>query len=133
MFSSMFRDFVTLPSWMATTVSIVALICGTWLAAAFILGFGVADTWIIYPPHITLMHWCLPVALIGSALWHLGFLLSRCRQVSLRVAFGVIAVLAVMFATIAPLYRQFHERQVHDANMKRWAEEHDRAADAGGT
>lgn len=127
------RDLVPVSSGMAAAASVVALIWGTWLAVAFILGFGVADTWIIYPPHISLLHWCVPAALIGSALLHLGFLMRRCKQATLRGAFRVIAVLGVMFAAMAPVYRQFHERQLHDANMKRWAEEQDRPANAGGT
>jgi hypothetical protein len=50
-------------------LAVVSLLAGAVLAYLFILGFGVGDTWMIYPPHLPLYWWIFPTTLIGWPVW----------------------------------------------------------------
>ena len=74
-------------------LSIVSLLCGVWLAAASILGFGVGDTWIIYPPNVAVL--LLALLMIGLPLWWFGRFVTKQKKITLLqiiVAFVLLGI-----------------------------------------
>lgn len=95
---------------LATGAAAISLICGVWVSAAYVLGFGVADSWIIYPPHITPLHWSIPLSLIVPSCWWLSRPILKTGQFTLRQVFWALLILSILLALIAPLYVKYRER-----------------------
>jgi hypothetical protein len=58
-------------------VGAISLVAGALLAYVYVVGFGIVDTWIIYPGDITWLHWLVPGFLIA---WPICFALWLWRQ-----------------------------------------------------
>lgn len=95
-------------------VSIVAdisLICGSWLAAASIFGFGVGDSWVIYPERDFPIVFLIAFPLVALPLVYFFHRIARDKRLTPLQILEVIIVLAVIFAATKPLYMQYRERE----------------------
>lgn len=57
-------------SGVSIVLAVLSLLAGATLAYLFIVGFGVGDTWVIYPPYLPVYWWLVPASLIGWPVWY---------------------------------------------------------------
>ncbi|MDB5297466.1 MAG: hypothetical protein JWO31_3449 [Phycisphaerales bacterium] len=53
-------------------LAVLSLLAGAVLASLFVVGFGLGDAWVIYPPTVPPHWWVLPASLIGWPVWYLA-------------------------------------------------------------
>ena len=53
-------------------LAIASLFAGAGFGFVFVVGFGVGDSWVIYPPDVPIFLWAIPAALIAWPIWFLS-------------------------------------------------------------
>ena len=105
------------------SAAICSLICRTWLAGAFVFGFGVGDTWVFYPPAITLLEWLVSLALISFPCWWFGRIVMKQKQCTLKQTLGAFVILAVILPVLKPLYSRCGDRQLYYDSLEQSSHE----------
>src|SRR4051812_7783877 len=54
---------------------------GILLCYFYVVGFGIGDTWVIYPPDVGLLDWAIPLAfLVGPFIWFSWMMIRRFKH-----------------------------------------------------